>query len=645
MQVFQLDPTKLQAAYNILCQGLLPEPKASLYPPFGLTYCEIPPRGQTAPHDHYDGEAFLVLSGSGQMRINDERREVQTGDLIVIPNHSSHELRNSSESENLKFVSIYWDEPALSRRLRGDHLIYSAPPTPNGKLHVGHLSGPYLAADVLRRYLRLRGLNAVYCSGADENQTYVPAKARQLQKDPLAVANEFTEKILGILSGFQARPDYFQTPHTDETYREFVRDFFSRLVKNGALQRKDAQYPFCKECEVFVHESSVSGGCPHCGETTNGNGCEACGLYNDSRDLKSPRCNLCGADCILKSSERYVFSLAAMRARLEDVLRGKNLPLRLREYVTRLLDEGLADVTVTYPYPWGIPSPTHEGEVIYEWFEMAAAYVYQAAQAAPTKDYAHYWVDPNHKTALAFGFDNSFFYMALVPALLWAFDERIGYPDAFLINCFYLLDGKKFSTSRNHAVWGDEILQTEKSDVVRLYLAFTRPEEEESNFTRREFENFVAEVGVNRFDALLSRLARMEIDFSDGPSALNVKGRVCLERWDLLVREAELALDPQSFSLRRWADVVLRYLSVFDEAVGEAERSPVKSPRVLAAGLRGLAQILTPICPEYGERLFTAVNVEPKWTPHLDLPAGPLRPGELPTTYFHGGTKNESTAV
>ena len=394
------------------------------------------------------------------MRILDDVRPVIVGDLIHIPNHSNHELRNLSSTEVLKFVSLYWDEAAVSRSVAGHSLIYSAPPTPNGKLHVGHLSGPYFAADAVRRYLRLRGANAVYCSGADENQSYVPTKARQLNRpgEALKVAREYTAQIVSILEGFSAKPDFFIRPHADAEYRNFITRFFTKLAESGKIVRKTSDYPFCAKCDGFVHESNVSGKCPHCNEKTNGNGCEACGLYNDCRDLGEPVCNVCGTRCEMRKSERYVFPLGNYRDRLQTALSARNMPPRFRKYTERLLKEGLQEVTVTNAYNWGIATPLIQDQVIYEWLEMAGAYLYEAAQASPDKQYQFYWNKEENKTLLAFGFDNSFFYMALVPALMWAFDDGIHYPDAFLTNFFYQLDGKKFSTSRNHAVWGDEIL-------------------------------------------------------------------------------------------------------------------------------------------------------------------------------------------
>ena len=642
MQVLRFDANNLKPAYDILCQSMFPDKTLQdAKPPFGMTYCEIEPGGKTAPHDHYDGETFVILDGRGEMSIAGVSREVAKGDVVVIPNHSRHELKNLSSGERLKFVSLYWNQPAAlaSDVTSGDTLVYSAPPTPNGKLHVGHLSGPYLAADVARKYVNLRGGRATYACGADENQTYVPAKARQLGRpsEPLKVAQEYTEQILGILASFGATPDVFLKPHRDAEYREYVQQFFARLVEKGALERKEALYPYCEECAAFVHESTVHGGCPHCGEKTNGNGCEACGLYNDSRDLKNPVCNVHARACVMKPSARYVFPLAKYRDGLKAAVASKSFEPRMRRYVDRVLAEGLAEITVSYPYPWGIETPGTTREVIYEWLEMAAAYLYEAKKASPGGDYEHYWVRPEGRTVLAFGFDNSFFYMALVPALLTAFDERIRYPDAFLTNYFYLLDGKKFSTSRNHAVWGDEILAKAKPDLLRLYLAGTRAEKQETNFTRAEFESFVLDRGAKAWDALLARIAMLTTAPRPADEAIGVRERRKLEAWDLMIREAELALQPEHFSLNEHAAVIERFRASLEALVDECEKLGVVRRRMIVTGLKGIVQLLLPVCPDYGARIGTAVGHNGRWSTQLDLASGELNAAALPVAYFEKG--------
>ncbi len=617
MRVVQLDREKLKPAYNILCQTLFPA--QDIAPPFGMTYCEIEIDGKTSPHEHYDGETFLILGGQGSMSINGEQKKVAPGDLICIPNHSIHELKNSSPTERLKFLSLYWDEPAVNRKLTGKYHIYSAPPTPNGKLHVGHLSGPYFAADVLRKYLKLRSLDVSYTSGADENQTYVPAKAKQLRKDTLQVMNEYTQSILETLENFNATPDYFLIPHQDSAYQKFVQDFFSTLVTKGALVEKEQDYPFCKTCQHFLHESMLSGKCPHCDLRTNGNGCESCGLFNDCRDLKDQRCNSCAAVPIFRKSCRYVFPLSQYAERLSSALQKHSFAPKFKKYVDQLLSQGLQEVTVSFPYTWGISVPNQPGFIIYEWLEMAAAFLYEAQKNRPT-DWKDYWIDPANKTVLAFGFDNSFFYLAFVPALLWAFDDHIKYPDHFLINFFYHLDGKKFSTSRNHAIWGDEILEKHSADDVRLHLAQTRSEKKETNFSLKDFtEN----QGAKRWEVLLSKIEKLKQSPKKSTrTLLSFKERTDLEHWNLKIAQAELGYHPSTFSMIGVSHVIKDYGESLENYLSEAEETgfDLLGFRVGLAGVKGFAQILFPVAPVTAAKIFNMLGVEAKWSTRLDLP-------------------------
>lgn len=641
MRVINCGSAHLSELYGILCQKVLMGQKESFDPPFGLTYCEIPPTKETSPHDHYDGEAFYILEGSGEMSILSEKKRVGPGDLIIISNHSVHQLTNLSSENSLKFLSLYWDQSSLSRKLEGDHLILSAPPTPNGKLHVGHLSGPYLSADVLNRYLKLRGLRSHYACGADENQTYVVSKAIQIKQEPLVVAQNFTKEILEILQKFSATPDSFLLPHQDENYRHWVQSFFIRLVDKGYLVRKEHLYPFCEPCGQFLHESSVSGECPHCKTKTNGNGCESCGHYNDCYDLLHPHCNHCGHEALLQPSTRFIFSLNQWKEQLEEALSRATFPPSINHYIRGLLKSGLSDVTVSYPYSWGIPVPGYQGEIIYEWLEMAAAYLYHAQFNSPNHDYRYYWADSQNRTTLAFGFDNSYFYLALVPALMWAYDQEIHYPQSFLINYFYLLEGKKFSTSRQHAIWGDQILKEVKADLLRLYLASTRPELGESNFTLGDFSLFIKEWGLKKFDRLFQRITSMSLHFS---KEINESDRYFLQKLDLLLHSSELAYHPSHFSLRSLFDVLEHYIQCVDSYLSIGESGKEINGRALKSSIQGLAQIIYPLCPEYGALLFAGVGLTPKWSHQLDL-SSDTQLGPLPIDYFAKGVNHDSSTL
>ena len=667
MQIFKTDKSRLASAYNILCQSVLPATLQGHTPPMGISFCVVPTLGHTTPHDHYDGEIFVIVKGRGIVKqkasqtgtVDFENSAIGPGDVIYFNTHNSHQILNESRTEEIEFYSIYWDTPAFEKRKKNANLIFSAPPTPNGKLHVGHLSGPYFAADVFSKFCKLKGEATTYCSGADENQSYVPTKARQLKAESaLKVAQDYTKSIKEILEKFNASPDNFLIPHKDEKYQKFVQDFFFALVTNKTLVAKESNYPFCKSCDFFVHESNVSGMCPHCNSKTNGNGCEPCGLYNDCRDLKDPHCNICGTKCEMEKSTRYVFDLKKYKDYLASSVAKKKFPIQFHKYINRLLESGLGEVTVTYPYSWGIPAPNSK-DIIFEWLEMAAAYLYQGDYADSAslekRNVNSVWIDTQSKVTLCHGFDNSFYYLAMVPALHHAFDQNIKYPDQFLINYFYLLENKKFSTSRNHAVWGDDILSKIPNEWLRLYLAKTRPEQIETNFTIAELNKFILDQHFCGLDFLIKELQGTfpaSLDFGNASEfTLQEIDIVTLETFNTFILEAELAYQGSHFSLNTiyeiQAKLVTKLLNEIQtikfkfpiyaqknlQNAPPADQYFVSAARTVLGGMRALAQILNPICPIWSSALFKSLGVNPGWSRYIDLPTN-LNPQMLPMDYF-----------
>lgn len=620
----KVEAAKLERAYGILCQSLAKVRKTEDNTPFGMTYCVIEPGNATSPHHHYDGEYFLILSGRGEMQVGDERSEVTEGNLVQIPNHTSHVLKNLSDKEELHFVSVYWDKNAASSpQLKDDHLVISAPPTPNGKLHVGHLSGPYLAADVLKRYLRVRGKKAVARTGADENQTYVPFKGFQEDRSPEQVMNDYSASIQSILAKFGASPDAFLEPRHESGYAAFVQNFVETLKNKGAIKLKTVKAPFSLGLNRFVHEAYVSGGCPHCTLPTNANGCEACGLYNDAGDLVNPVCNVTQKPVELREVEKYYFDLAQYREKLLEAHARTAMTPDLRTYSRRLLEEGLGDISVTFPGEWGIPAPGLQGQIVYEWIEMAAAYLYHAQKSSRSGDYREFWSSSSADVVLSFGFDNSFFYMALVPALLWAFDESIKYPDGFLINQFYLLDGKKFSTSRKHAVWGDEILSPDLKDALRLYLAATRSEGRQTNFKLREVERNFSDLLAGEWDAyfanLETHLAPFKKDGLKSEWRLSDRDRAYLRDLEHSLTEAESYYHWKTFSLNRIARVAEAMVRSSQTYLMESlpySQSPATAESwrasllMCATGVKALSMLLAPIAPDYASELRTLIGLK-----------------------------------
>lgn len=642
MFVQRFDAAKAEKAYGILCQKLYPQPFAetSVLPqPFGSTYCEIEAGGSTAPHHHYDGETFLILEGRGRMRIAEETREVSAGDVILIPPHSAHTLTNLSATERLKFVSVYYESRgrAFDDQKPREIFLASAPPTPNGPLHLGHLSGPYVVADVLRRFYRLQGTTVNYVCGSDDNQSYVPAKGHKLGLSAQGVIDTFVPQITAVQEKIGAKADYFLRPHGNAEYVAFVQDFFVKLVDRGHLVLRDSEVLYCDACQAYLHEAFVKGGCPTCLLPTSGNGCEACGLTNDCIDLIDPRCSQCEAVPGRRAMKKYYFDLMPWKAKLESHLNRAALPPSFRPFAEKVLSQGLRSLSGTHPSPWGISLPpslaTDEtrGQVIYEWLEMAAGYVYMAEKLSAGRGYASVLASTESRFVQCFGFDNSFFYLAFVPALLMGYDEKIMPPEAFVINFFYLLDGKKFSTSRNHAVWGQEFLMAVHPDIARYYLAATRPENGETNFSLAECAERVErrlEKQWNGLAGVLDELTALNGNrMPASPKNLLPDELAFVRRTEDALAQAAYAYRAESFALNRLAtlldnlvdDVFARAkvaLALHDSARGRSER---ESALVFTAA-RTLGLIAAPLLPEMGGELFAKFEGAPpqRWLDHVE---------------------------
>ncbi len=548
----QLDPKQLKEAYGILCQGLLPN--ANVQPPFGATWCVIEPGKATVPHDHLEGETFLIWKGIGQLTFDAVYREVLPGDIVYLPSGGTHRLRNVS-NVNLEFVSLYW-EPASARCPSGEGsiAIHAAPPTPNGPLHLGHLAGPYLAADVLRRHLARFGRQAHLLCGTDDNQSYVASKA--------ASRNESADQTIGefgslIRRGFAAAGIDFQgflEPSRDADQRNFVGDYFSQLIAAGKLERRPGKALHCEPCGRYLYEVYVAGGCPHCAEPTLGNGCESCGLPNQPEELIDPRCRECGGTPILKRYERWYLPLSQYQGALEDFWQRVGKTPVLASFLENLRRTGLQDLPVSHYDRWGICVPgSADGEVIHVWFEMAASYLFAEQKRG--------LVHPDR--ILCFGFDNAFYYSAVVPALWLAGDAAARLPSRLVTNEFLQLDGAKFSTSRGHAVWALDALPALPLDLVRSFLLSIRPETRATNFTLVGLQSHAVRLDqtLNQWLFGLDEIVREDFDATVPASGiLDGESISVLAGWAVLARDFEARLSPATWDLAGASRVLQNFL-------------------------------------------------------------------------------------
>ncbi len=542
-------------------------------------------------------------------------------------------------------------------------LITAAPPTPNGDLHLGHLSGPYSGADILTRACRLTGAEALFLTGSDLHQSYVPVKAAAMGLDPLEMADTFAAEIAAIFEAAGFTPDAYVVPQRSELHVRMVSEFFARLHDRGALRERTEPGLFCQDCQRYLFEAYVTGRCPHCGAASDGNSCENCALPNRCVDLADPKCNVCGGQPEARPVKRLVFPLGRYSSRLRSFHAAADMSPQLEALCAAMLNQALPDIPVSHPTDWGIkvPVPGFGDQRIYVWAEMLAGYFAELAHALKAAgrnpaDWSAVWNDPATEIVQFFGFDNGYFHAVLQPALLMAYDPSFKLPTALVTNEFYQLGSSKFSTSRRHAIWAGDLLAAVPASAVRFVLARDRPEAERTSFGWDRFGDLAEGVLAGRWQAWLGDLFCRLTEHAGGqiPAAtrLNRSHETFLNTLRQCACGIVDAYRPERFSPRRAARLLSELVCcAADFAAGQArtrgrqDEAASSALAVEAAAALALAKLAAPIMPAFAEQLWRQgergrrAGLGPV---RIDRGAG-IQPG-LPAVRRRRGTRRPGTA-
>jgi methionyl-tRNA synthetase len=498
-----------------------------------------------------------------------------------------------------------------------EFLFYCIPPTPNGDLHLGHLAGPYLGADILARYLRQRGHHVNVVTGFDDFQSYVYRKALESGDGP----GEIVERCATLISRSwrNAGIRYDQVIHTykNATYEQFVQERFARLVDQGALVSRQVNHLFTTTGE-FAYQGMVRGICAWCGAQSDGNICEVCSLPNDCIDLENPKPAL--GDSLFhvqECSRRFVPVQGARATALKDWHRNVYCNGSLRAYFETFWTKNIEYVSATHWSHWGLPTGLAAGEKIDVWLEMAIGLLFHAQ--ALTGNWKQAW-NGSIEIGVFFGFDNAFYTSILFPLVLNAIDPQLNFPRYLFLNHFMNLDGEKFSTSRGHAIWGSDFLAAVNINWARLYLASVRSEEQRSNFSLHEyhvFERTMEEKWRRALAAIRREAFQRELTPKEVPSDfLRCLPGVVADQLHKQIGMLHAQMVPSEYSLSR-ASRALRNL--FDIVLGYAASGSYATEEELGARL-GMVAMLSEIARP--------------WMPQLDSTvtrrAGPLGQEALP---------------
>jgi methionyl-tRNA synthetase len=435
-------------------------------------------------------------------------------------------------------------------------------PTPNGGMHLGHIAGPYLAADVYARYQRARGRQVVFSTGTDDSQTFVLATARRQGGDPEELCRTSTTLIREALEQMGISFDGFGP--FDETYQETVLTFFRELHARGAFRLKTVRLPYLERTGEFMVEGLVEGDCPVCLASSRGGLCETC-CHPNNFDEMAVHSTIVRADIpTFREATIMVFPLEEYRERLTEY-HERWAPYwrpHMVNMVREVLSRPLPDLPITYPLVWGMEAPFPEtpGQVLNAWLELMPAGMYTSTYAAArtgleTEPGDLFRADSGMRWVHFLGFDNAFYYTIAHVALLMAHGDRYNRPEWIINNEFYELESEKFSTSKGHVVSCQDLLSEVPRDVARLYLALTAPEYQRSTFSR----DGLAKVAEGRLVGPWNRLAgvlgkAVANATSTAPLPVSDAGR---HRAAAIADRLDVTFEMPTFCLTRSAETIL----------------------------------------------------------------------------------------
>lgn len=370
-------------------------------------------------------------------------------------------------------------------------LITSALPYANGPVHIGHLAGVYVPADIYARYLRLKGEEVVFVGGSDEHGVPITLKARNEGITPQDVVDKYHAIIKDSFSRLGISFDIYSRTSSPVHY-ETASDFFRKLYETGKFIEKTSEQYYDEENKQFLADRYIVGTCPKCGfDKAYGDQCESCGTSLSPTELISPRSMLSGNTPVLKETKHWYLPLDQYEPWLKEWILEGHTEWKPNVYgqCKSWIDSGLMARAVTRDLDWGVPVPVDnaEGKVLYVWFDAPIGYISATRELTP--DWKKYWKDPETRMLHFIGKDNIVFHCIIFPAMLKAEGSYI-LPENVPANEFLNLEGDKISTSRNWAVWLHEYLDEfpGKEDVLKYVLTANAPETKDNDFTWKDFQ-------------------------------------------------------------------------------------------------------------------------------------------------------------
>ena len=509
------------------------------------------------------------------------------------------------------------------------YTLTAALPYTNGPIHIGHLAGVYVPADIFARYKRLQGHDVAFICGSDEHGVAISMKARKEGITPKEVIDTYDAIIRNSFEDFGISFDNYSRTSRD-IHHKTAQDFFTKLYEQNDFIEETSEQLFDAEANMFLADRFVTGTCPKCqNPEAYGDQCEKCGSSLNATDLINPKSTLSGATPSLKSTTHWYLPLDKSEAFLRKwILEDHKEDWKSNVYgqCKSWIDDGLRPRAVTRDLDWGIKVPLEsaDGKVLYVWFEAPIGYISSTKEWADKKgiDWEPYWKDENTSLIHFIGKDNIVFHCIIFPALLKAHGDYI-LPENVPANEFLNLEGQKLSTSKNWAVWLHEYLDDFEGmqDALRYVLTINAPETKDNDFTWDDFQARVNNELVSVYGNFINRVVVLSQKYYDGivPEAgpLSDEDKQVLQQLQEAPSAIEKSLDRYRF--REAAGLLMGVARLGNKYLADHEpwklikSDPERVKTIMNVALQltaGLAYLSEPFLPFSTEKLKKMLNLK-----------------------------------
>ncbi|WP_343487184.1 methionine--tRNA ligase [Allomuricauda sp. d1] len=510
------------------------------------------------------------------------------------------------------------------------YTLTAALPYTNGPIHIGHLAGVYVPADIYARYLRLTGNDVAFICGSDEHGVAIPMKAKKEGVSPKEIIDKYHGIIKKSFVDFGISFDNYSRTSA-QVHHKTASDFFKKLYGQDDFIEEVTEQLYDEEAEQFLADRFVIGTCPNCSyEEAYGDQCENCGTSLNATDLINPKSTITGAIPTLKKTRHWFLPLDRYEGFLKDwILESHKSDWKPNVYgqCKSWIDDGLKPRAVTRDLDWGIPVPVKgaEGKVLYVWFDAPIGYISSTKEWAERegKDWEPYWKDKDTKLYHFIGKDNIVFHCIIFPSMLKAHGDFI-LPENVPANEFLNLEGNKLSTSKNWAVWLHEYLQEfhDMQDVLRYALTANAPETKDNDFTWKDFQARNNNELVAIFGNFINRVTVLTQKYYDGvvpePSEFTEVDRETLEALRKYPEKISGSLD--RFRFREASQELMNLARLGNKYLADEEpwklikTDEERTKTIMFVALQiavGLAVLSEPFLPFTSEKLKHILSVIP----------------------------------